>query len=164
MELKAIIPGERSFTLQEFDICSAGAPVIWGSLQGKYLFRRDWKSRSDHLKGIWALPVLPQHFRAVLAMTCDHAMILRHDYSRAAFDIRSWLADFNNPAGHWQEIADLLDSNPDCPAIGFHLISTFDDLWNDKIVEWDKAWSIYEIMAKQFPNDTHKLTCGCRRG
>lgn len=164
MELKAIFPGEKTYAIEEFKNCSAGAPVVWSSLQGKYLFRREWSEASEHLKAIWALPVMPQHSRAVLAMTCDHAMILRADYARAAAHIRAWLADFENPTGHWQEIAGILDSNPDCPAVGFYLISTYDDPWHEKWVDWDKAWNIYEIMQKNFPNDTHKLTCECRHG
>ena len=154
MELKSIVPGEQTSTLEEFKNCSAGAPVVWRSLQGKYLFRKHWETAADHLKGIWAFQVLPKRHRAMLAMTADHSMIFKADYARAAADIRAWLADFGQPTGHWQEIADILDSNPECPAVGFYLISTYDDPWDAKQVDWSKAWNIYEIMAKHYPNDS----------
>lgn len=154
MELKAIASGEKASTLRKFDDCAAGAPLVWGALQAKYLFRRQWDSAQDHLKGIWALPVLPRHHRAMLAMTADGAVIEQTDFSKAAADIRNWLKDFPSPEGHWRDVADLLDSPPSCSAIGFHLVSNRDDPWAPGSAVWDQRWSIYEILPKHYPNDT----------
>lgn len=152
--LKALVPGETTAILHEFQDCAAGAPLVWQALQKKYLFRRKWVSAVAHLKGIWSLPVLPRHHRAVLAMTADGAMVMKADYPKATADIRAWLKDFPSEKGHWQEIAAIFASAPACPAIGFHLSDTRNDPWSPRHVAWENAWDIYAILSKHYPRDT----------
>lgn len=155
--LKAIWPGQTTNSLVELVDSSACAPAAWAAMRGKYLFRREWASDKEHLKAIWAIGVLPRHHRAVLAMTSDHAMVLQKDYRQAAADIRAWLRDFGNPAGHWKAIASVFDSAPDYPALGFHLTSTFQDPWAPDVIDWSRPWSVYDVLDKHYPNDTgHK--------
>lgn len=156
--LKAIWPGERSVDLHHLDNSDLAAPVIWKAMQAKYLFRRNWSSTTEHLKGIWVLPGLPDHHRAVLAMTSDYSIISQDDYSRAAADIRAWLADFGSPAGHWNKIADSLESKPECPAVGLCLTDARVCIWGPEQIDWCKAWDIYKIMAKHYCKDTDQLT------
>lgn len=161
--LKGLWPGIEAQTLRAFVDSDLGGPVVWQAMCSKYLFRRTWESRAAQLKAIWALPSLPRHHRTVMAMTSNLSMITKANYGKAAADIRAWVSDFG-AAGHWLEIASELDNDPGCPAIGFCLISTLTDQWSQTQdggsgqiidIDWEKAWSIYDVVAIAFPKDTH---------
>lgn len=154
--VKAIWPNERVENLKRFGNGWGSGPAIWNELCEKYLGNR-------HAWGdaMWALVKderVPEHQRAVLRMTFDRVMVMKADYAQAASDIRAWFADFprdHEVVNHWEEIAAIFESSPECPAIGFQLTSESTDLWRGEWDEetelygppaWEKAWSLYDRM------------------
>lgn len=158
--IKAIWPGERVESVGELHNAWGSAPFIWDAICKRYL-GGNWISNSEKLWPLWEDQKLPLHQRAVLAMTYDRMYLVRADYARASADIRRFLEDFTGAvdrANHWPAIAELLESNPDYPAIGFHMTSVADDPWrgpyDEEIdeyepIDWSKAWSLYEYLDAQ---------------
>lgn len=154
----AVWPGEKSGELEELRNGWGSGPVIWNDMAVRYLdmARNAYSWETDK---IWPLPErmdIPEHNRAVLAMTYDNMIVLREDYARAAQCIRQYLMDFpvdEKYVNHWPRIAEIFESNPDCPAIGLHLTSVcenpFAGEWNEETEEydqpdWSKFWSVFE--------------------
>lgn len=154
----AVWPGKRSEDFEELWNGFGSGPVIWDDMAMRYLGteRHHYHSVIDN---VWPLPKnldIPEHHRAVLAMTYDNMVVMREDYSRAAQCIRQYLDDFPvdvRYVNHWPRIAEIFESNPDCPAIGLHLTSVcegpFAGEWNEETDEydqpdWSKFWSVFE--------------------
>jgi hypothetical protein len=154
--VKAIWPNDRVEDLQEFKNAYGAAMAIWVVICEKYLGDMHAWRPGDDLWPLWKDDRLPKHQRAVLAMTYDNVMIMKADYAEAASDIRAWLVDFpaeQNSSNHWDAIATIFETSPDCPAIGFHQTSVTADPWRgdwDDDAEvygppaWEKAWSLYD--------------------
>lgn len=158
--IKAIWPGEKAKGIAELRNAWGSAPFVWDAMCARYL-GGNWLSQSDKLWPLWKDPRAPENQRAVLALTFDKMYLLKKDYTRAAADIRQFLADFpsnSERVNHWPAIAELLESDPDYPAIGFHMTSVAEDPWRGQYnedaddydpIDWSRAWSIYDELDKQ---------------
>lgn len=151
--IMAVWPGEKADKLRTFQNSHGSAPVIWNALAMKYLGLGNFEY-SLHAREVWPLykrADMPRHQRAVLLMTYDNAIVMKEDYKQAAADIRAFLSDFpqnHEYANHWPEVAGLFESDPDCPAIGFHMTSVsenpFQGQWNEEIEDYDPPdWKWY---------------------
>lgn len=159
MVIKAVWPNEYADDLLVLNNAWGAGPAIWDAVCKKYLGNESAWKLDTKMGPLWRDARLPSHQRAVLAMTYSDVMILKKDYAQAASDIRKWFKDFPrtpNTANHWASIADLLESGPDCPAIGFHHNSATTDPWDDGTNEhdeesgppaWAKKWSLYDNLA-----------------
>jgi len=151
--IKAVWPGEKAEDLQELRNAHGSAPVVWNEIAKRYLGLRDYEYsfRSDEIWPLYKRPDMPPHQRAVLMMTYDNALVMKVNYKQAAADILAFLSDFPPRAGyvnHWSAIADLFDSEPGCPAIGFRMTSVSEDPflgpYNDEKEDYDQPdWSVY---------------------
>lgn len=163
--IKALWPGEKHEDLKELSNSHGSAPIVWGELSVRYLGAKDRFSWGTLFGGstenLWALYKhlgIPEAYRAVLMMTFDYAYVTKKDYKRAAADIRKFLADFPQPSeyvNHWPAIAELFESDPDIPAIGFRCTSVSEDLfqgpWDEEKEEygptpWDKCYDLYALL------------------
>ncbi|HBY7665176.1 TPA: hypothetical protein QH938_002511 [Klebsiella pneumoniae subsp. pneumoniae] len=148
-------PGEKSETAEELLNAWGSAPTIWDDMANRYLGRSYW-SCIDELWPLAKRQDIPYHHRAVLAMTYDRMYVLREHYPRAAESIRHYLADFPVDEGkvnHWPFLAELFESNPDCPAIGLWCTSVcenpFRGEWNEdeedyEQPDWSRYWSLFD--------------------
>lgn len=153
--IKAVWPGEKAEHIASLPNAWASAPAVWGALGKRYL-GSEGAVLKDNGAAIWALAkrqYIPRSVRAVLVMTFDGAIIMRKDYAQAADDIEDAIHQLGMAKSHWPRIADLLRSNPECPAIGFHWTSVTEDPfhgdWNEDAdqhdpPDWSKFWSVYE--------------------
>lgn len=155
--VKAIWPGVKHEDLEELRNSHGSAPVIWGALCERYLGgRNQWLFNSDALWPLYEREDVPACMRAVLMMTFDRAYVEKKDYAKAAADIREFLRVAPPPpqnVNHWPRIADLFESDPDIPAIGFHCTSVSEDPfqgeWNEEREDydqpdWSQCWSVYD--------------------
>lgn len=162
----AVWPGERHEEIAELRNGHGSAPVVWGKMFARYVGASpgsrypdsEYMFRTEELCPLWKRMDIPKSFRAVLAITYDNAYVTRENYARAAADIRAFLAGFDfNPehVNHWPRIAEIFESNPDFPAIGFRWTSVCEDPfngdWNEEIEDydppdWSKKWSVYEAL------------------
>lgn len=156
----AVWPGDRYEELAELSNGYLSSPIVWGEFFARYADvsespypKSAYMFRTDELWPMWKLKDIPTPHRAVLGMTYDHAYIEREHYLRAAADIRQFIADFAlSPHTHWPRIAEIFESNPDCPAIGFRWTSVcenpFQGEYNEEIEDydppdWERKWSMY---------------------
>lgn len=158
----AVWPGDRAERLLELRNSHGTAPVVWNAVAMQYLGFADYaySRRAEEVWPLYKRADMPRHQRAVLLMTYDDAIVMRADYKQAAADIRAFLDDFpprDGYANHWPRIAELFDSNPDCPAIGFWMTSVcenpFEGPWNEELgmrdaPEWDRYWDAYSKAAE----------------
>ncbi|EPC3488057.1 hypothetical protein ACRZCU_000147 [Citrobacter freundii] len=156
----AVWPGEKSGELKELRNSFGSAPVIWDHMANRYL-GHGWMFDNDKLWPLARRLDIPSHLRAVLAMTYDNMIVLRDDYARAAECIRQYLDEYpvgENKVNHWPAIAELFESNPDCPAIGLWCTSVcenpFAGEWNEEADEydqpdWSKYWNVFEWLDAQ---------------
>ena len=158
--VKAVWPGEKAEDIEDLRNSHGMASVLWMALRKKYLPPKicSWFSEFSEVEALFNLEpnkFFPAHL-AVLYMTADYALVMKKDYAKAASNIRSFLADCENElkglANHWPRIAELFESNPGCPAIGFCISSVNDDPFQGDYDEdmdeygeppWDKFWDIY---------------------
>lgn len=157
-------PGEKSEASVELRNAWGSAPVIWDNIAQHYLGGSYW-SCADRLWPLAKRQDIPFHHRAVLAMTYDRMYILREHYGRIANCIREYLRDFpveENKVNHWPFLAELFESNPDCPAIGLWCTSVcgnpFLGEWNEEKEEyeqpdWSGYWSLFEYLDGHFPQE-----------
>lgn len=160
--VKAVWPGEKVEDLEELRNSYGSAPVIWNEISKRYLGLKDHEY-SFHTDDLWPLykrTDMPAHYRSVLMMTYDNALVMKANYKQAAADIRAFLSDFPMAPGyanHWPRIAEIFDSEPDCPAIGFRMTSVSEDSfqgsYNDETEEydapdWSRYWDAYAEAAK----------------
>lgn len=155
-QMKAVFLGDRVEVLEEFRNSYGTAPVIWGALSEKYLGTSNWLFAGDELWTIHKRADTPMPHRRVMMMTYDNMVVLKKDYKKAAQDIWFFLQDFppkSDWVNHWPRIAEIFESDPDIPAIGFHFTSVNDDPfngpWNEEIEDydapdWEKFWSVYD--------------------
>jgi hypothetical protein len=147
---------ERCAKLAAFGNGWGSGPFLWEQMAKRYLEPgKTWMTNGPELWGSLDRPDMPNHHRAVMLMTFRLATIQRQDYLRAADDIREWLDDLplctpQNLVNNWPKIADLFESEPDCPAIGFVLSTSEDNLF-EYANSWDKVWSVYERLDRLFP-------------
>lgn len=151
----AVWPGEKSGELKELRNAFGSAPVIWDYMANRYL-GHGWMFDNDKLWPLAKRLDIPFHLRAVLAMTYDNMIVLRANYARAAECIRQYLNEYpvdENRVNHWPAIAELFESNPDCPAIGLWCTSVcenpFAGEWNEEAdkydqPDWSKYWNVFE--------------------
>ena len=140
------------------------APHVWGKMCIKYLDRpneNDWLFKSAEIWPLVKDPRVSKTDRVVLALTFDGAYIAKKDYKTAAQDIRGFFERYpikKEYVNHWPTIIKHLESDPDCPAIGFYWTSCGDDFWelptNDEGEEegdfnWSNAFDVYEEYAKE---------------
>ncbi|WP_353170914.1 hypothetical protein [Acinetobacter rudis] len=155
----AIYPGEKIEEVLELNNAWGSAPFIWNAMAEKYLGKGAF-SAGNELWALWKNPNIPLAYRKVHLMTFDRAYILKGDFLKAAEDIQIFLKDFgvnSDQVNHWGVIADLLETNPNYPAIGFHMTSVsenpFHGDWNDETEEyeqpnWSKCYSVYCSMKE----------------
>lgn len=161
--LKAIWPGERVEDICDLRNGWGSSPVIWEVLGKRYCHfdeskNESWlfpKPNAQKVWDLWMRPDLATYIRAVLLMTFDLAYVVKTDYGRAAHDIRQFLKTMpigKNVVNHWPTLAELFESNPDYPAIGFHATSVAEDIWSIKYDEttgiaqpadWGKTFDVY---------------------
>ncbi|AIJ07022.1 MULTISPECIES: hypothetical protein [Edwardsiella] len=154
----SVWPGEKSEELEELQNAYGSGPVIWNDMAVRYLGMAR-NSYTWEIDKVWPLPKrmdIPEHNRAVLAMTYDNMIVVREDYARAAQCIRQYLIDFpadERYVNHWPRIAEIFESNPESPAIGLWLTSVcenpFTGEWNEDADEydqpdWSKYWNVFE--------------------
>jgi hypothetical protein len=160
----AVYPGEKTEELRELSNAWGSAPYIWTSLSEKYYGDQSyWLLHVDDFFDLARDKRLLSCEKAVLVMTYDRAYVLKKDFGQAAANIRAFLALFPNYQGfnHWPQIYALFVSDPDIPAIGFHMTSVsgnpFDGPWNEETedhdpLDWSTAYSVYlidEAMARE---------------
>lgn len=168
----AIYPNEKVEDVEELRNSHGSAPIVWDAMcqryEGAAPFRCMWDGSLDRLWPRWKDASLPEHHRAVLMMTYDHAWVAKANYARAAADIRAWLKDFNVDAkyvNHWPRLADIFESDPPHPGIAIYQTSVSENPWQGEYDEekedygpppWDKAHEIYEDLAslQQSPKDS----------
>jgi hypothetical protein len=165
--IKALWPGEKQEDLKTMRNGQGIGPPIWGELSERYLGgRHQWlvDGRGAEVDLLYNREDVPVCLRHVLMMTFDHACVEKKDYAKAAADIREFLRispGLVRYVNHWPDIADMFESDPDCPAIGFCLTSAGDDLfrgeWNEEKdacdpFDWDLCWSVYDYEAMQKEN------------
>lgn len=156
----AVWPGEKSDEFKELHNAWGSAPVVWNAMAKRYIDGSYW----SNIEKLWSLPRrqdIPLHLRAVLAMTFDNMIVMRADYSRAAECIRHYLVDFpadERKVNHWPVLAELFESDPECPAIGLWCTSVcenpFCGEWNDDKEEygqpdWSKFWNVFQWLDNQ---------------
>lgn len=156
-EVKLLKYPEGVIEIVEFQNSHGSAPVVWDAIGQKYLGLKPFHYSffTEKLWPLWKDLSIPEHTRAVLAMTYDNTVIEKKDFLRAAKDIEKFLQDFPvNPEyeNHWPEIQKIFEENPDCDAIGFYWTSVTDDpflgAWNEEkedydTIDWKKYWSMY---------------------
>jgi hypothetical protein len=165
-EIKGLRPGnsdDPSDTLLQLQNAWGSAPIIWKTLYAKYVGTRNWMLDERNLWPLWKDPRVPRHQRAILGLTYDRAYVERQHFAQAAADLRQFMVDFPpepDKVHHLAAIADLLASEPDYAAIGFHWTSVNEDPWacqwreseedDDEGEEeslapfdWDECWSLY---------------------
>lgn len=157
--------GESAESILELPNAWRFIPFIW-----RKLFEKHVSTTVSYLEGLdrlWPLvdtvEVAAEH-RAVLAMTGDKVYIERQHYARAASDLRKFYEHFSgdDTGQHLLTIAELLETDPDYPAIGFYGTSVGECLWETGCgydpetdtdieipVQWDDAWSLYERLPSQ---------------
>jgi len=160
--IKAVWPGKKHENLTELRNSHGSAPVIWDAMCQKYLGTKefDYFQRINELWPRWKDKTIPFHQRAVLMMTYNRVYVSKKYYTKAASDIRLFLNDFpvdTKYVNHWPKIAELFESNPDIPAIGFHMTSVLEDLfygeWDEEKEEysqpdWSQFWDGYLELYK----------------
>lgn len=156
--VKAVWIGERVEDLHEFRNARGSAPVVWNEMAKRYLGLRDHQYLfcCDNIWPLYRRSDVAAHHRNVLLMTYDDAIVTKANYKQAAADIRAFLVDFppqQHFVNHWPHIASIFDSEPDCPAIGFHMTSVsedpfapvFDPQTNEyQQPQWSKYWDVYD--------------------
>lgn len=158
----AVTPGEGHSEIEDLRNGHGSAPVVWGKMFARYVggsgryADTEYMFRTEELWPLWKRMDIPKSQRAVLAMTFDNAYVARENYARAAADIRAFLTAFDldpNYVNHWPRIAEVFESNPDSPAIGFRWTSVcenpFEGEWNEEREEydapdWSRKWEMYE--------------------
>lgn len=118
----------------------------------------------DNGEALWALCTddsVPVLHRTIHLMTMDRMYIEAKDFKRAGADIRAFLNDFpqlEKRINHWPAIADYLESEPDIPAVGFHMTSVsdspFNGAWDEEKeayepLDWSTCCSVYASLEKQ---------------
>jgi hypothetical protein len=156
--IKALWPGEKHEDLKTMRNGQGIGPPIWGELSERYLGgRHQWLvGEQRNVDALYNREDVPGCLRHVLMMTFNHAYVAKKDYAEAAADIREFLRispELVKHVNHWPAIADMFESDPDCPAIGFRLTSVNDDPFLDKWDEennqcdpfdWSLCWSVYD--------------------
>jgi hypothetical protein len=161
--IKAIWPGERHRDYGALYNSWGSAPVIWQFMAARYLRIEKsydypspgWMQSTERIWPLWKRIDIPEHQRAVLMMTFDRAYVLKKDYPRAGRHIRAFLQDLGQYEGvnHWPHIAELYESDPDVPAIGFWCTSVSEDPflgnYNEETNDFDPPdWSrCYDLYA-----------------
>jgi hypothetical protein len=135
-----VFPGEKIECGEELKNAWGSAPYVWDWLIKKYIDAESnmmYEKSAKQLWPLWKNESIPLHQRAVLLMTFDRAYVSKENYQRAADDIRAFLQDFNNTevVNHWPRIAEIFESNPDVPAIGFWHTSVSENPFNGG---WDE--------------------------
>jgi hypothetical protein len=156
--IKHIWPGDRAESAEELRNAWGAAPFIWAAMAERYLpGGKHWLiAASEHDSALWRLdrdPRVPVHQRAVMVMTFDRFYIEKKDFARAAQDIRKVLIDFPNAhvTCHWPAIASIFEEDRDVPAIGFHMTSVTNDLFEptgSRKFNWKKTGSVYKHVNK----------------
>lgn len=160
--VKALWLGEKAENLQELRNSHGSAPIVWDEMSQRYLGTSPfgYMHQIDKLWPLWKDLSISCHHRAVLTMTYDNAYVSKENYAQAAKDIRVFLNDFPRKEGHvnhWDTIAKIFESNPECPAIGFHWTSVTEDpfqgSWNEEKEEhdpldWSVTWEMYSELDK----------------
>ncbi|HEX7909949.1 MAG TPA: hypothetical protein VF534_17915 [Paraburkholderia sp.] len=164
-DVYAVWPGERHEEIAELRNGHGSAPVVWAKMFTRYVgggFSRypdsEYMFRTEELWPLWKRMDIPKPLRAVLAITYDHVIVTRANYTRAAADVREFLSAFPvdpERVNHWPRIAEIFESNPDCPAIGFRWTSVCEDPfngdWNEEIEDydppdWSQKWDVYAAL------------------
>lgn len=157
--IKALWPGEKYKDHSVLRNSWGSAPLVWDFKSTKYIGPDAfWVSKSDSCdaplwKTVENTSAKPAH-RNVMRMTFDNAIVYKKDYARAAADIRDFIADCpsNDGANHWPTIAELFESDPNVPAIGFHWTTVTPDPFqgkydeatgNNEPTDWSHYWDLY---------------------
>ena len=157
----AVHPGEKVEELFELGNAWGSAPVIWDAMAQKYLDKphfmaATFEDSGEKLSALCRDESVPLVHRTLHLMTMDRMYIEKKDFKHAAQDIRAFLNDFPQPEdhiNHWPAIADYLDTDPDVPAIGFHMTSVSDNPfhgdWDEEnedygSLNWATCQSVYE--------------------
>ena len=146
-------------TLQELSNSWGFAIPVWQAFATHYGNKPF--NISDDLDYLWRLykrTDIPEAHRAVLCMTFDNTYVSRKDFAQAAEDIRCFLEIFPpkpQNVDHWETVAQVFDSMPDCHAIGFWATSVsecpFEGPYNEITDEhdpfdWKQASDVYELL------------------
>ena len=147
--------------LAQFKNGWGAGPAVWSVFCERYLDGGMWLSEEviSKMWPLWLDESIPEHQRAVLAMTYDRVFIHKKHYARAAADIRKYLEDFPvDPAkvNHWPAIAELFESEPDHPQLGFNMNTITETFWTESnydeetdeylAPDWSSAWSLYDYL------------------
>jgi hypothetical protein len=136
------------------------APHIWRKLAIRYLGltqETQWGflERVDELFKMWP-NMATEHDKALLLITADRAYVSKKHYNRLAQNILAFLEDFPiepDYVNHWPFIAQLLQADLDCPAIGLHCTSVtespflgeFNEEKDDyEPLDWKTTFEIFE--------------------
>lgn len=155
----AVYPGDRVEDMHELKNSWGSAPVVWDAMVKAHT-NADYWSGSVLDAMFQESPSWPEHHTVMMYMTADRAYVLREHFHEAAAHIRAFLSEFPSDSkrvNHWPEIADIFDSNPDVPAIGFYMTSVsenpFYGPWNEAIedrdqFDWTTAFSVYDVATE----------------
>jgi hypothetical protein len=152
--------GKGNEIIKQLQNSWGSAPFIWNEMSKRYLNTED-HSYQWQIEKLWPIyndKNIPKHHRSVLMMTYDFAYIKNENFKRAANDIRLFLKDFppkDGYANHWMEISEIFDSSYNLEAIGFHLTSVTDNLfngeWNEEKedydgIDWSNTFEVYDLL------------------
>lgn len=165
MEIKFIFE-DKTIESKELSNAHGGAPFVWNIVAKKYLGLAPgaYLFESEKIWPLYKKNEMPLHHKAVLLMTYDGAVITKPYFKKAAQDIRAFLADFKQESqsesriNHWNEIAQELEKDPGCAAVGFYWTSVGEDPFQGSYDEesedylpfsnWGALWSVYATVEK----------------
>lgn len=153
-----IYPNEKVECGEELANSYGSAYYVWDFLLKKYIGEKANIMHDEEMEKLWKLYKridIPFYFRSVLMMTFDRAYVSKENYKRAANDIRAFLKYYSNGEviNHWYRIADIFDSDPDVPGIGFWITSVSENPFHGDYDEekeeylppnWNEIYEVYE--------------------
>jgi hypothetical protein len=160
----AVYPGERVEPLRELRNSWGTAEPVWQYLYKRFLHSRLQPWNHDRLWTLWNNHKVPEHYRAILLVTFDRALVRKEHFARAAADIRKAdsMDEGQGNAYHWPLISDIFASNPDVPAIGLWCTSVSVNPFLGKYnadkrdhdpFDWSTAVDVYGEIDKPTAND-----------
>lgn len=98
--------------LESYENSHGSAPVVWNFMTQRFADAESYYHIPDEV--LWKLAYrkdIPEHYRRVMLMTYDRAVILQADIEQAISDLHRFLDDFvfpSNRVNHWGQIAEDL--------------------------------------------------------
>lgn len=166
LEVKFLKYPEGVVDVVSYQNAHGGAPLVWDHVSQKYLGTKPFEYMfcTEKLWPLWKNRSVPKEIRAVLGITYDDAVIEKKHFAQAASDIGFFLDNFKineSHVNHWHAIKALLESEPDCDAVGFYWTSVAEDPFDQHVYDeedelneecsfdFKRYWSVYAALDGQ---------------